>query len=177
MGEQFSLLDAALAAFGAVVLVIFVFRQLRLARADKALLDLRAFSVSSFKLSTIILAAGFMMMFGIIIILPLYLTLRGVEVKTIGLILMPCPLMGLIRPAVGRLYDRLGARPLTLPGAVILTLGVFGLGFIGMDTPLWWIVACHIFFEIGLGFLFTPLIYPRAQRAAQRTVRGWFCHC
>lgn len=158
MGEQFSLLDAALAAFGAVVLVIFVFRQLRLARADKALLDLRAFSVSSFKLSTIILAAGFMMMFGIIIILPLYLTLRGVEVKTIGLILMPGPLiMGLMGPAVGRLYDRLGARPLTLPGAVILTLGVFGLGFIGMDTPLWWIVACHIFFEIGLGFLFTPL--------------------
>ena len=39
----------------------------------------------------------------------------------------------------------------------MLSLGLFGLGFISASTPLGWIVTCHIVFEIGLGLLFTPL--------------------
>ena len=124
----------------------------------RQLLDLRTFRTKSFTLSTTILTLGFMLMFGVIIILPLYLNLRGVDVKTIGLIVMPGPLiMGLMGPTVGRLFDTYGPRPLAIPGSIILALGLFGLGFISASTPLWWIVACHIVFEIGLGLLFTPL--------------------
>lgn len=158
IGANFGAMAATMAVVGTVLLVWFTLRQVELAKTDRALLDLRTFKTPSFRVSSIILSVSFMMMFGVIIILPLYLSLRGVEIKTIGLMLMPGPLiMGLMGPAVGRLFDKYGARPLAVPGAIALTLGVFGLGFITMSTPLWWIVACHIVFEIGLGFLFTPL--------------------
>ncbi len=145
-------------AVGLTSLVLFGLRQVRLARTDSALLDLRVFRTKSFSISTAILSIGMLAMFGVIIILPLYLALRGVEVLTIGLMLMPGPLvMGLMGPFVGRLYDKFGPRPLVPPGAVMVTLGVLGLAFIGLNTPLWWIVAAHIVLEIGLGLLFTPL--------------------
>lgn len=158
MGAEFSLIDGILCAAGIVLLVLFIMRQRRLAPRNRALLDLRTFRTKSFTLSTTILTFGFMLMFGVIIILPLYLNLRGVDVKTIGLIVMPGPLiMGLMGPTVGRLFDTYGPRPLAIPGSIVLALGLFGLGFISASTPLWWIVACHIVFEIGLGLLFTPL--------------------
>nr|WP_240394063.1 MDR family MFS transporter [Corynebacterium lactis] len=158
IGSEFDRVSAAMALVGTCLLVWFVLRQLSLAERGRALLDLRTFKTPSFRVSSIILSVAFMMMFGVIIVLPLYLNLRGVEIKTIGLMLMPGPLvMGLMGPAVGRLFDKYGARPLALPGSIALTLGVLGLGFISDSTPLWWIVACHIVFEIGLGFLFTPL--------------------
>lgn len=158
VGAEFSLIDGILCAAGIVLLVLFIMRQRRLAPRNRALLDLRTFRTKSFTLSTTILTFGFMLMFGVIIILPLYLNLRGVDVKTIGLIVMPGPLiMGLMGPAVGRLFDTYGPRPLAIPGSIILALGLFGLGFISASTALWWIVACHIVFEIGLGLLFTPL--------------------
>ncbi|MGK8360437.1 DHA2 family efflux MFS transporter permease subunit [Corynebacterium amycolatum] len=158
VGAEFSLIDGILGAVGIVLLVLFVLRQRRLAPMERALLDLRTFRTKSFRLSTIILSVGFMLMFGVIIILPLYLNQRGVDVKTIGLIVMPGPLiMGLMGPAIGRLFDKYGPRPLAIPGAILLSLGLFGLGFISASTPLGWIVTCHIVFEIGLGLLFTPL--------------------
>lgn len=158
VGAEFSLIDGILCAAGIVLLVLFIMRQRRLAPRNRALLDLRTFRTKSFTLSTTILTFGFMLMFGVIIILPLYLNLRGVDVKTIGLIVMPGPLvMGLMGPAVGRLFDSYGPRPLAIPGSIVLALGLFGLGFISASTPLWWIVACHIVLEIGLGLLFTPL--------------------
>lgn len=158
VGAEFSLIDGILCAAGIVLLVLFIMRQRRLAPRNRALLDLRTFPTKSFTLSTTILTFGFMLMFGVIIILPLYLNLRGVDVKTIGLIVMPGPLiMGLMGPTVGRLFDTYGPRPLAIPGSIVLALGLFGLGFISASTPLWWIVACHIVFEIGLGLLFTPL--------------------
>lgn len=145
-------------AIGLTSLVAFGKRQVTLAKTDSALLDLRVFRTRSFSISTAILSVGMLAMFGVIIILPLYLAARGIPVLTIGLMLMPGPLlMGLMGPFVGRMYDRFGPRPLVPPGAILVTLGVLGLAFIGMSTPLWWIVASHIVLEIGLAFLFTPL--------------------
>lgn len=146
------------AAVGLVALALFIWRQLRLGPLDRALLDLRVFQTRSFTLSIIIFATSFLMMFGVFIILPLYLAARGVNVLTIGLVVMPGPLlMGLMGPFIGKMYDKYGPRPLVVPGAILLTLGIGGLSLIGTDTPLWWIVMCHIILEVGLGLLITPL--------------------
>lgn len=143
---------------GAVSLFVFIRRQLALAPRNKALLDFRAFSQRSFTISVVILCAGMLSMFGLIILLPLYLADIGVSAQVMGLAMMPgALLMGLMGPIIGRLYDRVGPRPLVIPGSVLLTLGVAGLAFVGTDTPLAWVIGCHVIMMSGLGFLFTPL--------------------
>lgn len=148
----------ASAAVGAAALALFARRQLRLAREGAALLDPAVFRTRAFGLTAALLAAGFAAMFGVIIILPLHLAARGVDVLVIGLMLMPGPLaMGLLGPLIGRWYDAAGPRPLVLPGTVALTASLTGLSFLGEAGPLWWIVVCHVVLELGLGLVFTPL--------------------
>ncbi|WP_156812919.1 DHA2 family efflux MFS transporter permease subunit [Corynebacterium ulceribovis] len=144
---------------GVAALVWFVRRQLRLGHAEQALLDLRCFRTRSFRLSTMVLSAGMVSMFGLIILLPLSMALMGYDVRTIGLSLMPGALiMGLMGPSVGRVYDKYGPRALVISGATLVFLGIAGLAWrLGLDMPLWEIIFCHVLVEIGLGFLFTPL--------------------
>src|SRR5690606_41978806 len=60
-------------AVGAVALVLFIARQLRLQRDDRALLDLRVFRSGAFSLSIVLVAVSFMSLFGAIILLPVYI--------------------------------------------------------------------------------------------------------
>ena len=112
-------------AFGLVLMLIFGWRQLRLARrgADP-LLDLRPFSYRQFSLSLALLCLAMLALFGMVILLPIYLqTVRGIGSLATGLMLLPGGLlMGLAGPTVGKIIDRHGPQLLTVPGAALLTL-------------------------------------------------------
>jgi len=147
-------------AIGIVFLALFVFRQFALQRRDAAFLDLRTFASRTFTVSVIMLAIGMLSLFGMVILLPIYLQYAlGFETTTIGLLLLPGPLLsGLLGPFVGRVYDKVGPRPLVIPGAVLLSasLWLFALG-LGVATPIWFILIANITLGLGLAFLFTPL--------------------
>jgi MFS transporter, DHA2 family, lincomycin resistance protein len=82
----------------------------------------------------------------------------GSEPVVIGAILLPGGLiMGLIGPFVGRIYDRWGTGPLLVPGAVLVSLGLWGLAMLSQETPVWFILFPHVIMSIGLGMLFTVL--------------------
>lgn len=75
------------------------------------------------------MALAMMALFGTIIILPLILqrALHLDPLNTVGLMLLPGGLlMGLLGPVTGRLFDRVGPRPLMLPASVVIA-GVFWL--------------------------------------------------
>ncbi|MFC4947933.1 DHA2 family efflux MFS transporter permease subunit [Pseudonocardia sp. GCM10023141] len=145
---------------GAAALVVFVLRQLRLQRSDRALLDLRPFSHRPYAVAVILVCLSMMALFGALILLPLYL--QGVlHVSTLvtGLLLLPGGLvMGLLGPVVGRLFDKLGARPLVLPGAVVLSVALWMFTLLGAETPLWLVVTVHVVLSVGLALMFTPLM-------------------
>ncbi|MFD0775240.1 DHA2 family efflux MFS transporter permease subunit [Streptomonospora algeriensis] len=147
-------------ALGTVSLAVFVWRQIRLQRGDRALLDLRVFTSGRFSLSIVLVAVSFMALFGTIILLPLYIqNVLGFDTLATGLVLLPGGLlMGLIAPLVGRLFDRYGPRPLVSPGAAIMTLVLWGMTLFGTGTPLGFVVAAHIVLSLGLGLMFTPLL-------------------
>ena len=149
---------AALAG-GVVFLVVFVLRQLRLQRSDTALLDLRTFTHPTFTVSLVMMALAMMALFGTIIILPLILQ-RALHLDplTVGLMLLPGGLlMGLLGPVTGRLFDRVGPRPLMLPASVVIA-GVFWLlSTIQLSTPWWLVVAAHMAMSASFAFMFTPL--------------------
>ena len=58
---------------GAVSLAAFILRQLLLQRRNRALLDLRTFKSRIFTIAIVLMAISTMAMFGVIIVLPLYL--------------------------------------------------------------------------------------------------------
>ncbi|GAA1461486.1 DHA2 family efflux MFS transporter permease subunit [Nocardiopsis exhalans] len=145
---------------GAVALVLFVWRQIRLQRENRALLDLRVFRSRQFSVSIALVLVSFMALFGTIILLPLYMqNVLGYDTLVTGLTLLPGGLvMGLLAPIVGRLYDRFGPRPLVTPGAAVVTLVMWGMTFLGTETPIGYVVAAHVALSAGLGFMFTPLL-------------------
>lgn len=144
---------------GAVALVVFVLRQLRLQRIDDALLDLRTFSSSTFTISVGVMAISMMSLFGTLILVPLYAqTVLGLEALQTGLLLLPGGLlMGLLAPSVGRAYDRFGPRPLLVPGAVVVSASAWGFTLLTAASSPWLMLACHVTLSAGLALMFTPL--------------------
>lgn len=146
-------------AVGAVVLALFVLRQLSLQRRDAALLDLRTFASKNFALSVALMVLMMGAMFGMIVLLPIYAqSVLGLETVQVGLMLLPGGLvMGLAAPIVGRLYDRFGPRPLLVPGLLLVATGMLVLSRIGTGTTPLLIIGGHLLISVGLACVFTPL--------------------
>lgn len=144
---------------GGIALGLFIWRQLLLQRRDRALLDLRTFRARSFTVSILFLVILMAVLFGVVILLPIYLEQGlGVATLTIGLTLLPGGLaMGLLGPLVGRLYDRFGPAPLVIPGTIVMSAAIWAMTFFSVDTPLWYVLLTHVVLSLSLGFLFTPV--------------------
>jgi DHA2 family lincomycin resistance protein-like MFS transporter len=143
---------------GVLGLAAFSWRQVRLYRAGNPLLDLRAFRFAPFTISVALLCVAMVALFGMIILLPIYLQqVRGIGALQTGLMLLPGGLvMGLLGPQVGKLFDRHGPRGLALVGSVLLVVSMWRLSLIDLSTPVWMLIAIHVLLSIGLAFLFTP---------------------
>lgn len=157
-GEQVIPLWAALLV-GLAGITMFVIRQVMLASKDRALLDLRAFLHRNYTLSVSMMATSMLMLFGTIILLPIYTqNVLGLDVLQTGLLLLPGSLlMGLLGPVVGRLYDKHGATKLLVPGSALVSLVLWALTLVDQNTSVWAVLAGHITISVGLAFVFTPL--------------------
>lgn len=145
---------------GIAVLVAFGMRQAALQRTDTALLDLRPFAVPAFRTSAGIIVIAMATMLGSVIVLPIYLQgALQVSVVTTGLVLLPGGLVqGFVSPLVGRIYDRVGPRPIVIPGAILLAAGQWGMSLFDAGTSLGTLIAMHLVFCIGMAMLMTPLM-------------------
>lgn len=144
---------------GAVVMVLFVWRQLLLAPKGNALLDLSTLKAGNFTISVTMISILMLAMFGTIILLPIYLsTVIGFQIWQIGLLMMPGSLMmGLLGPFVGRLYDKVGPRPLIIPAMGLVVVVLWAMTLLGVGTPWPFILAGHLVMSLGFAFLFGPL--------------------
>lgn len=144
---------------GALALASFVVRQLLLQRGDRALLDLRTFLSRGFTMSVVMMAILMGALFGTVIVLPIYTQdVLGLDPLTTGLILLPGSLlMGVLGPVVGRLYDRVGPRPLLVPGTIVVSLALWGMTMLDENTVWPLVLLAHVSLSIGLAFTFTPL--------------------
>jgi len=146
---------------GAVALGLFVWRQLVLQRVDRPLMDLRTFAQRGFPVAIGLLALVVAVLFGAIILLPIYVQDGlGLEPIVSGLAVLPGGLLqGVAGPFVGRLYDRLGPKPLLIPAALLTLAALWGFAlFLGEGTPIWVVIALHITLSLGLAFTFPPLM-------------------
>ena len=143
---------------GVTGLVAFVLRQLQLQKSAAPLLDLRAFNFRMFTVSVLLMVVAMVALFGAVILLPLYLQeIRGLKSLETGLALLPGGLaMGLLGPAIGRLFDKVGPLPLTVTGSSLMVLALWQFSLLNAGTPVWWIIALHVGLSLGLALLFTP---------------------
>ncbi len=144
---------------GVAAIAMFVLRQLQLQKQDRALLDLRTLASRAFSISTAMMAILMMSMFGVFILLPIYLqNVMGLSTLQTGLLLLPGGLlMGLCAPTVGGLFDKYGPVPLVIPGAIMLSVVLWGLTLVQQDTSVWLLLAAHVVLSLGLALMFTPL--------------------
>jgi DHA2 family lincomycin resistance protein-like MFS transporter len=160
MGSDVSgvLPPVAYVLIGVLVVGVFAWRQVRLARGDAALLDLRTLTHRTFTVSLALQSVAFMAMLGSMILLPLYLQdLRGLSPLQTGLLVAPGGIaMGLLGPRVGRAFDTFGGRMLVVPGSVGVVAALATFSRIGEQTPYAVLLGAHLLLMVSLAALFTP---------------------
>ncbi|MDO5710454.1 MAG: MDR family MFS transporter, partial [Micrococcales bacterium] len=145
---------------GVGALVLFALRQVSLVRRGGfPLLDLRVLRNREYIVAVSIMALSFMALMGAVILLPIHLQrVLGLSTLQAGLLLMPgALLMGLLGPGVGRLYDRVGARLLVVPGALVFVAGLSVMGWATTWASWPVFLALHIVMSVSLAFIFTPI--------------------
>ncbi|QQK74430.1 multidrug efflux MFS transporter [Salicibibacter cibarius] len=146
----------AVLAVGTVTIVIFILRQLRMVHP---MLEMRVFKQRIFTLSTIICAIGFLGLIGLETIIPLYLqNMRGFTAMEAGLVLLPGALLsGLMAPITGRIFDRIGAKSLAIPGLILMTLSTFAFLFVDTTTSLTFIAVMFTIRMFGFSMVMMPV--------------------
>lgn len=104
---------------------------------DEPLLDLRVTKNFPFTLSLIISAITTIAMFGGVFLMPLYMqNLRGYTAMQSGMMMLPQAIItGIMMPISGKLFDRYGAKWLTIVGLSVVSVCTYMLSRLTMDTP------------------------------------------
>lgn len=155
-------LPLVVAAVGLLALAVFAARQIRmLARGQEPLLDLRPLKVRTFTVSVLVILMGFATMLGTVVALPLYMTgALGLSTLEVGLTLLPGAVAsGMLGPLVGALYDRVGPRPIVVPGITLMAIVCWlSVVLLDADATRGVIIALNIPLGIGMAMVMTPLL-------------------
>jgi len=147
--------SVALLGGGVVVLLIWVIVELT---EEHPLVDLRVLQDATYALATSINFVVTVGLFGSILLLPLFLqNFRGLGAMQTGLLMFPQALAsGLMMPVSGRLFDKLGPRPLIVPGLVLLAYGTWQLSYLDITTPDATIRDILIMRGLAMGLIMMP---------------------
>jgi EmrB/QacA subfamily drug resistance transporter len=154
-----------------VALPIFVWWELR---ARDPLLNLRLFKIPAFTMGGIVNFVASTALFGAIFLLPVFLqNLRGLGAMESGLLLFPQALASAVSVIMGgRLYDKVGARPLVVFGFVLLGFSTWMLSSIDVTTPdssIRWILILR---GLSMGFAMMPAMTAWMAAAPQQDMQS-----
>src|SRR5580658_9900748 len=146
---------------GLALLAGFAVRSFRVPRAGIApLIDLRLLRSRTFGLVSLLMFLLGVSLFGTLFLLPLYYQqVRGAGPPQAALLLAAQGggvVLALL--VVGRLTDRIGARPVVLTGLVLAVLGTFAYAQAGSDPGTAVLTASLLLRGLGLGAIGIPLV-------------------
>lgn len=146
----------ALIVVGAVLLTLFVRRQLNL---EVPLLKVDVLKSHKYAIVVALVAMLQAALVGTGVLLPIYLqNLLGVSALQTGLIMLPGAVLGaLMGFFAGRLFDKFGVRRVAIPGALIAAIGGCGLVGLALDSPVPYVIAVYTCLGVGMQALVTPL--------------------
>ena len=173
-------------AMGIVALIAFAIVELFIVR--EPLLNLRLFKIPVFLIATLIGYVATVGLFGAEFLMPLYLqAMRGRSAIDTGLILLGVALAsGITTQIAGRLYDRVGPRPIVIVGFLLLVINTWQLAQIQALTSIQWIIFLlsaawawvwcynHLYHRVEryAALAADPRLQPSKQHALRGSSRG-----
>ena len=148
----------------AVFLGLFLFIE---SRAKEPIIPLDIFKNSIFSVSTVTVFMTGLGMFGAVIFIPLFIqAIQGGSATESGNAVMPMTFAIIVSSVItGQLISRTGKyRVIGIVGMATVTLGMFLLWTMGIDTPRWVTIVYMIIVGLGMGVAF-PLYTLVVQNA------------
>ncbi|HEX6895494.1 MAG TPA: DHA2 family efflux MFS transporter permease subunit [Bryobacteraceae bacterium] len=123
------------------------------------IVNLRLFANRNFAMATFMMFALGLVLYGTTVLLPVLVqSLMGYTAEWAGLVLSPGAILTLFTmPLVGRLLTKIQPRWLVVTGLLILSLGMFRLSTLSLQTGFWTFVITWSISRGGLAFLFVPI--------------------
>src|SRR5690625_3366222 len=139
---------------GSLAIFLFVMRQIRL---DDPMLDFEIFKFPMFSLASIISVVMSVSMFSGMILTPLYVqTVRDISPFYSGILMLPgAIIMGIMSPITGRLFDRYGARGISLFGLTITIVTTYLLSRLTLDMGYYYLMT---YYTVGMFALWMFLL-------------------
>jgi MFS family permease len=128
-------------------------------RSKAPVLDIRVFKRNTpFIFANIAALFNYAATFAVGYIFALYLQLvKGYSSDVAGMILITQPvIMAIVAPLSGRLSDKKSPFMLAAIGMGFCAAALFTFIFIGVDTPLWYLIAGLLLVGFGFGFFSSP---------------------
>jgi EmrB/QacA subfamily drug resistance transporter len=157
-------------AVGVVSLLLFVI--VELTDKKEPLLELRVFRSSLFTRGILVQWVLQFVMFGIIFTVPYFMQLlMGMSAFHAGIWTLPQAIAAAVfMPFGGRLYDRIGARPLVIIGLAFVTIGAYLISNIDPSDSAWSFLIPRALIGMGMGLSFLALNTHLIQAAPRNLV-------
>ncbi len=154
---------------GAIALILFVIVELR---RENPLLELRVFRSSDFTRGILIQWIMTISLFGTMFMVPIFLQMgKGLEAFDTGLLMLPQALAaGLFMPIGGKLFDKIGARPVVLLGMTIIAIAAFLLSGVGLEDKNSAMILPLVLLGAGMGLSMMPINTHLIQSSPQNLV-------
>ncbi len=137
---------------GTIALILFIVRQLKV---DEPMLEFRIFKYDVYSLTTIINVIVTMALYAGMILLPIYLqNIRGFSPIESGMLMLPgAILMGVMSPVTGAIFDRIGARWLSVIGLLIMAVTTWEFTRLTETTTYMTLLANYTVRMFGMSLL------------------------
>jgi DHA2 family lincomycin resistance protein-like MFS transporter len=141
---------------GIIGLIIFIKRQFHL---KQPLLQLQTLRYPTFSLGIAIVFITFMIPIATSIILPIFMQrVMGLTPIVTGLALLPGNIFSLVAALIaGWLFDKIGAKKISIAGYLILIIGLFCLSRVSLSTTLFLLIIFHCCVLISIQFIIIPI--------------------
>ena len=140
---------------GIVFLALYARHQLSM---NVPVLDLHAFTFQGFRVGAVCMMLNFGITLSAMYVLPQYYQ-NGMllAVALTGIVMLPGGIVNaLVSMLAGRIFDRIGARIPALVGFALSAIGAAMLLFATPESPLIYVIVCHIIMMIGVPLAMSP---------------------
>jgi EmrB/QacA subfamily drug resistance transporter len=138
-----------------VFLILFIVIELR---TNQPMINLRLFRNILFSINLVTAFLTFVTIAGVFILMPFYLeNVLGYNTLQVGYMLAVIPVtLGIAAPIAGALSDRLGTRPMTVVGLLVLMIGYYTTSTLTLQTGVMGYILRLLPIGIGMGIFQSP---------------------